>query len=75
MQPYNKDTPCVKCGEIGAFSKYCPSQRFVYHDGSVTFPEFMKRICGICGFEWRESTLDACKIAEDQVKNEPQPLG
>ena len=58
MKPYNKDTPCVKCGEIGATS--------IFRHPMFDVPADIKRKCCNCGYEWYEFPLDACKSAEER---------
>jgi len=55
MPPYNKETPCVKCGETGAASEW----RDAVKGYSTNVPERILRTCTNCDYTWTEAPLDA----------------
>lgn len=59
MKRYDKNSPCVKCGNQGADTKFTPS-RDIHQGGCFCghTEACITRICTTCGFAWKEKTLD-----------------
>jgi len=54
---YSKDPKCKKCGCNIASTEFVPSKK-IYDSYNSKTDEYIKRICGCCGYIWREEPLD-----------------
>lgn len=55
---YNKDNPCIKCGEKGASVRYYAKRTWDYGKGIENSEEKIMRICSNCGYSWSEEPLE-----------------
>jgi len=70
MTPYYKDTPCIKCGNLGADTKYLSqgTTNFIWKGLPLT-PPAMLRTCFRCKYEWHETPMDFNGVSQDIIDN------
>lgn len=62
---FSRNATCAKCGAV--------AMRTVWVSKCCDTPDHMKRICGACGFEWRERPLDQRTPEEEEAANRTPP--
>lgn len=56
---FDPNSPCAKCGHVGASTTYCPGSLDPKHlPGCECQCEHLHRRCARCGYEWLEACLD-----------------
>ncbi len=60
MRVFSGTKKCIKCGTTAPYSQYIAETSTRFHGEEQTvFPEYIKRTCRHCKYEWNEETRDA----------------
>jgi hypothetical protein len=62
LPPFSGDDPtCIKCGNVGAHTKHCPSAGSVaeaWDTDRLLTAEHLERECSRCAYRWAEATIE-----------------
>ena len=60
LEKYKVGSQCKKCGARDASTRYHPEEVFAFPwtKQIIKYPEYIKRVCHVCGHVWEELPLD-----------------